>query len=346
MSLTPEKEIISPAVDMTKDISDVYQGGTILDGLIKEGLEKLLRGESARLEAYLREIQVSADIDGTKGKGHFYYIDLDGNGRPRTKDFAAEVVLDVLEYAVPRKAIEEAEEYRRKHNSNREILRLSDEAKLLFTSLKKSGEGGELLLYVLAESYLKFPQIICKMDLKTNAQMHYHGADGLYASVDEESSKLALHWGESKLYADISLGIKECFSSLAKLLLAEGGTGSSENRDLQLLKRYVNITDESLRGGVEGFFNKSHKNYKALIFKGIALVGFTQEGYPTEPNSMNTDELKDIFVNELRNWIPILSKEIGKNKLASYDIHTFLIPMPCVQDFRNSILLELGVSNE
>ncbi|WP_223252149.1 Hachiman antiphage defense system protein HamA [Paracoccus mutanolyticus] len=47
----------------------------------------------------------------------------------------------------------------------------------MFTDLKSSGEGGELLLYLLTERFLGLPQILCKMSLKTSA--HYHGADGV-----------------------------------------------------------------------------------------------------------------------------------------------------------------------
>ena len=36
-----------------------------------------------------------------------------------------------------------------------------------------------VLLFLLAERFLKLPQILCKMDLKTDPRMHYHGADGV-----------------------------------------------------------------------------------------------------------------------------------------------------------------------
>lgn len=69
-----------------------------------------------------------------------------------------------------------------------------------FTDLSNTGEGGEMLLYLLAERFLKVPQVLCKMDLKTDSHMHYHGADGVYASVNE-GGLLKLFWGESKVYA-------------------------------------------------------------------------------------------------------------------------------------------------
>ncbi len=74
-----------------------------------------------------------------------------------------------------------------------------------------------MLLYLLAERFLGLPQVLCKMDLKTDSRMHYHGADGVYASVTEEGL-LKLFWGESKIYADATDAIRDFLKSLAPFL--------------------------------------------------------------------------------------------------------------------------------
>ena len=79
----------------------------------------------------------------------------------------------------------------------------------LFPDIESSGEGGELLLFVLAETLLRLPQILCKMSLKTNLRMHVHGADGVHAGVDPGMGRVALWWGESKIY-DAASAIREC----------------------------------------------------------------------------------------------------------------------------------------
>jgi len=57
-----------------------------------------------------------------------------------------------------------------------------------------------------------------QMDLKTNSQMHVHGADGLHVGVDTEAKRLVLYWGESKIYANATDAIRKCLSSLAPML--------------------------------------------------------------------------------------------------------------------------------
>ena len=61
--------------------------------------------------------------------------------------------------------------------------------------LERSGEGGELPLYLLLEMLLGLPQLLCKMPLKTSAETHLHGVDGVHGKL-LPSGDLALYWGE------------------------------------------------------------------------------------------------------------------------------------------------------
>ena len=78
------------------------------------------------------------------------------------------------DYAMPRAKVAEAKARDAKFNSTEAVAELVERAKRSFTDLATTGEGGELLLYLLAERFLKLPQILCKMDLKTDEKMHYH----------------------------------------------------------------------------------------------------------------------------------------------------------------------------
>jgi hypothetical protein len=95
----------------------------------------------------------------------------------------------VVDYAIPRKKINEAVKYFNETQSTAKITKLANQAKRLFTRLANSGEGGEFILFLFAEQFLRFPQIICKMSLKTSSQMHYHGADGIHIGVDKDNKK-------------------------------------------------------------------------------------------------------------------------------------------------------------
>ncbi|NOM41508.1 DUF1837 domain-containing protein, partial [Klebsiella pneumoniae] len=107
----------------------------------------------------------------------------------------------IVDYAIPRSKLAEAKARDIRFNSTEAVAELVERAKRSFTDLAKTGEGGEMLLFLLAERFLKLPQILCKMDLKTDSRMHFHGADGVYADVSPEGT-LKLFWGESKIYSD------------------------------------------------------------------------------------------------------------------------------------------------
>src|SRR4051812_3915153 len=99
------------------------------------------------------------------------------------------------------------------------------------TDLAKTGEGGEMLLFLLAERFLGLPHVLCKMDLKTDSRVHYHGADGVYADVADDGH-IKLYWGESKMYADAKTAIKACLKSLAPFILEDEHEKATRARDI------------------------------------------------------------------------------------------------------------------
>nr|WP_240544038.1 DUF1837 domain-containing protein [Bradyrhizobium canariense] len=97
-----------------------------------------------------------------------------------------------------------AKERDTKFNSTEAVTALVEQARRSFTDLAKTGEGGEMLLFLLSERFLKLPQVLCKMGLKTDSRMHYHGADGVYAGVTHEGL-LKLYWASQRSTRNLPL---------------------------------------------------------------------------------------------------------------------------------------------
>jgi hypothetical protein len=151
----------------------------------------------------------------------------------------------IADYAIPRSKLAKAKARDHKYNSTESVAALIQQARLSFTDLAKTGEGGEMLLFLLAERFLKLPQILCKMDLKTDPRMHYHGADGVYAGVNADGL-LKLYWGESKIYKNVSAAIQDCLASLAPYLIEPEHEGAERERDLVLLSDKADLSDVNL----------------------------------------------------------------------------------------------------
>ena len=312
--------------------------------MIEKSIEKLIRGTGRDLGAYIREIHSDKLIHKTKARSYCSMLRLDGNGRPRVEDFAEFISMRLVDYSIPRSEIVKAREKDIEQNSTVGTSKLIKKAAGLFTHLKKSGEGGEVLLYILVQEILKIPQLLCKMPLKTNPEMHYHGVDGIHVKFDKDEDKLALYWGESKLYKNVNQGISSCFKSLKGFFTTAGGSTSPQERDVQLIRDNIDLLDSKLEDAIVNYLDKDHPNFNKMQYRGVCLIGFDSDKYPTKPNSILEHEVENNIKKEIEKWQKSLSTNIIKTPpLEQFILHVFLLPFPNVQDFRTAFLKEIGV---
>lgn len=308
---------------------------------LDEALRRHARGEESQLACIITEVETHFALGNTKAKCHCYSLAHDANGRIRVASLIEEIFLAVVDYAVPRSSIAEAKEYFDRTGSASEVLRLRNEAMSVFTSIKTTGEGGELLLFLLAEKVLRLPQLLCKMDLKTDGNVHFQGADGIHVGVDPSSEKLALYWGESKMYSDPYEAIYECIKSLAPMLNSTFGEKDEATRDLQLLRRYVNFEDEELVNALKKFLNPREPCSNRVEFKGICFVGFDADCYPSGSQTITMDEISKAVHDSLPAWKTILSRRICAENIHTFDLHVFCLPFPSVEQFRSDLISQL-----
>jgi hypothetical protein len=248
----------------------------------------------------------------------------------------------VLDYAIPRSEYRAARDEADRTGSSQKVVRLHTKARKLFTDLMQSGEGGELLLFALAEKLLKLPQLICKMSLKTNTRMHIHGADGLHAGVDEKTGKLLLYWGESKIFGDVTSAVRDCLKSLAPMLQDH----EASKRDLQLLQRHLDVDNADLENALKKFLNPDDPAFNSLEFRGLCLVGFDCNAYP--PVSPSNAEFKSIvtaIVAALPKWKEHLVKRVSEEKLDAFSMHFLFVPFPSADKFRELFRDHLGLAS-
>ncbi|EPF2603503.1 TPA: HamA C-terminal domain-containing protein [Yersinia enterocolitica] len=309
---------------------------------LQTALEKLIRDDGDTIYSYFHELKSDCLVDGTSAACHFHCINLDGNGRPKVDALVQYLVGKVIDYAIPRKKINEAIKYQQETGSTLKIVKLFTQAMGLFTRLSNSGEGGELILFLFAEKFLKLPQIICKMNLKTSSQMHYHGADGVHIGVDKDSKRLCLYWGESKLYSDLTQAIYKCMKSITPLITSTMGSGSADERDIQLLSDFMNIDDPVLETALKKFLDPDQPEFNKLEYRGICLVGFDIDDYPKDPNSLTISGLAEKFNEKLDGWKSGVKKRIIEENIHGFSLHVFLVPFPSVEEFRKTLLASLG----
>lgn len=248
----------------------------------------------------------------------------------------------VADYAISRSKLAKAKERDAKYNSTEAVAALVDEARRSFTDLAKTGEGGEMLLFLLAERFLKLPQILCKMDLKTDARVHYHGADGVYAGITEDGM-LKLYWGESKIYKTASEAIKKCLASLSPFLIEADHEGAERERDLILLSDKAELTDPKLTEALKRYFDKNSKLSKRRQYCGVALVGFDADFYPGEGVKGIAADIAAAARTELDKWKKRVGERLVEEKLEQIEIELFCLPLPSADGFREAFLKAMGL---
>lgn len=305
-------------------------------------LESAITGDPEALEVHLTLVDRDVSIDGHSVKIHCHCLSVDGNGRVQPNRLAEFMRNAVVNYAIPRAKIAEAKKRDNKFNSTEAIGELVERAKRSFTDLSRTGEGGELLLFLLAERFLQLPQILCKMDLKTDTRMHYHGADGVYAGVSNEGM-LKLYWGESKIYNDATTAIRDCMTSLAPFLIEPESEEAGRERDLLLLSDKADLGDPSLIEALKKYFDKSSVMSKRVQYCGVALVGFDAPFYPKDNAKAVAEEIVHSSRTALAGWISTIGKRITLEKLDQMEIQIFCIPLPSADGFRSSFLRAMGI---
>ena len=309
--------------------------------LLCQALQSKARGKED-YHAFFRQEEHSTSVNSTKATLRCHILASDGNGRPRVAGLAQKLRKQMVDYAIPRRQIAEAFTEYELTQSSEAVLSLEARARGLFTNIANSGEGGEILLYYLAERVLGFPQVLCKMPLKTNPQMHYHGVDGIHASVCENTGHLALYWGESKLHKKMAAAITECFQSITPFLIETEGQGAASERDLQLLRDNLDLNDPKLEAALQQFLDPDNELFQKTEFRAICLVGFDYEKYAEIVQGQKpafTQEAISVFDD----CATRIQDAVVKNKIGTFVIETFCIPFPSVEEFRKEFAKEMGL---
>ncbi|MGO4515022.1 DUF1837 domain-containing protein [Terriglobus sp. 2YAB30_2] len=303
----------------------------------------MLTGDPEALEIHLSLVERDVSIAGQAVKIHCHCLTVDANGRVQPQRLAEFMRNAVADYAIPRVQLAKAKERDAKYNSTEAVAALVEQAKRSFTDIALTGEGGEMLLFLLAERFLKLPQILCKMDLKTDIRMHYHGADGVYAGVTTDGI-LKLYWGESKIYKDPGAAIRECLSSLAPFLIELDHEGAERERDLILLADKADLSKPELTEALKRFFDKNSTQSKRVQYCGVALVGFDAEFYPLDQVKVVADSIANAARLELETWCTTIGQRLTTEKLEQVEIELFCLPLPSAEGFRSAFLTAMGVA--
>lgn len=307
--------------------------------LIKQ-FRQLARGTSSSLLGFLPAFEEAVTVSGTKTLVRTHFLAHDINGFPAVESLAGAMSYAVIDFCMPRAKAKQANADYQQTGSTAAMVRLDQQARDLFVKSERSGEGGELLLFLLLEQVLQRPQLISKMALKTNTQVHVQGSDGIHADLANDGV-LDLYWGESKLYQERSKAFEECFKSIAPYLRSDEESRSRRKQDLFLVRDHLNVTQENLVPYLLEYFDETNPKTLKVRWNGVCLVGFDRDDYPNIA-TLGENQKKELS-KIVRQWHDTVRKHVNEFEIVGVNIDLFCVPMPSVANLRACVLKRIGV---
>jgi hypothetical protein len=273
-------------------------------------------------------------INGINSQIRMQYIKLDGNGRPMVKALAKMLYTYIIDYCI-------ATRNRTEPLTTRQSAKLTKQARDLFRHPKTSdnspdntGEAGELLLYFLIEAVLKAPQIVSKMELKTNHKDEVKGSDGIHARFNHETGLVDFFFGESKLYKDSSSAIADAIKSVDQFHEIE-----MYQHEFTMVTKHFKYADEKTREAISSLIVHGEPGTGVSI-NHACLIGYDFSGFKNPPNTGSPDKKVEEFLTDFlkdgKRLTNLLQKRFDKfeNKHLQFDV--FFLPFPSVVEFRNA----------
>lgn len=305
----------------------------------------LLLGDFSQLTPRIKHLAYKTDACGERIDVRCSYISF-RDGQPTFDDFIDITADHVIPFCLPRAEIREAQKAVASGDhvtAGRVMSKLSAKARNLFIKAKqgshRSGEAGEIVLYLLTEWLLKAPQIVSKMYLKTNTQMPVHGTDGIHARFDSETKKLHLYWGESKAHKTVSSALASALESIKEFL-----DGSYDKREIDIVSSHADFEgmDEDATEAFLKYLDpySEESNERVVTYSCLLVFDFN----PALGDK--SEDAETIFVSSVNQaveqFINSIQKAVDDKGLGPQRFEFFLLPVPSVQGFRDKFQARIG----
>lgn len=248
----------------------------------------------------------------------------------------------VIHYCLSRRSYEELKD---------NPMEISYETRSKFRKIKSNdGELGELMMFSFLESDLNAPKILTKMELKTNPNNYFNGADGVhYLKIDDNNYQLI--FGESKAYTEFEKGYKAAIDSIEKFKnnqIEDVETGELKGINFEKSLLNAHLTSETFSEVDKNFiksliYPKSTSEYNVDTAFGVfVLFDFEVDSELKKKNNSEYrkeihKELEALIDEELKNIYDYID---GKG-LSGHCFYFYLVPVENVATNRKDILKEV-----
>ncbi len=305
-----------------------------------------LLGDFSKLSPRIKHLSFNTDTCGDRVDVRCSYISF-RDGQPTFDDFVEMLADHIISFCLPRSEIGTAQKEiaaATDHFAASRVMRqLTDKARGLFIKAKKgshrSGEAGEIVLYILKEWLLQAPHIVSKMYLKTNNQMPVYGTDGIYARYDAKTKRLLLYWGESKAHVKISSALTSALDSISEFVTEE-----HEKREIDIVAAYADFDglDKESKEAILRYLDPYAEESNERVVTHSCLLIFEY----TLPDGTDSGKAESLFLKQVsttvESFIKTIKASVEAKGLGPQRFEFFLMPVPSVQTFRDKFQQKIG----
>lgn len=323
---------------------------------LTELLEELLSENKHKgFTARLKNLEHEPSIEGADLSGKFFYLPF-RSGKPTVREFVDYLYNKLVYFCIPRSVREEALKKLHETRQIEYIQNLLDEAKNLFVTAGvkgyRSGEPGELILFILLEASLGAPQIVSKMYLKTSEEMPVHGCDAIHVSFNSNTETLCVYWGEAKIHQELPSALDDTCESIVSFReeMEEDGR-SARSRDIDIIRDHADIADGPFKEALMKYFDPYEEEYNKLEECHACFVGF-EYSVLSNLNIIDKDSVDEAFrekyLERAESAMSLFADKIQGKKLDGNKFVLFLLPFTDVEEFRKLFFAKIGqgVSND
>ncbi|MFI4915865.1 MAG: DUF1837 domain-containing protein [Phycisphaerales bacterium JB060] len=297
------------------------------------GLDRLLSASRDNYDACINHVDHECSCTGVTARTRLHHLNFDPNGKPKVEALAKCLAEHIMNYAVSsrnRPVASTLQDWARFHNETRRLLRVNAKARGL---VDLSGEAGEMLLYFLLETVLDAPQVVAKIELKTNPAMEVNGSDGIHMRWHPQDQVVDVYFGESKLHADVGSGISSAFDSIYKF-----HANGMRAHELAMVTKHFKGADPHVKAAVEQILDTGKPGHDARI-NHACLIGYDWEaegiGHGQAARGVEQEYRKQ-YLLQAPDLHTKLQNQFDSCKTREFGFEVFFLPFASVQFFRDA----------
>ncbi|MEO8887475.1 MAG: DUF1837 domain-containing protein [Mucilaginibacter sp.] len=197
----------------------------------------------------------------------------------------------------------------------------------------RSGELGEIALYFLLESYLKAPQIISKMSLKTTQGENFKGSDGIHLGI--QGDKKCIFYCESKLNKKRDAAFDDCVKSVLDF------QGKKKDFEISIINNHIDVSNAELREAIIEFLDPTKPKGDDWLEVHACFIGFNWDKFVDIETCLPNDKLMGELKKQLTAEISVMKDYLNK-KIVYPSIKQrfffFVMPFKDIDTLRTTFL--------